>query len=179
MKRRLARLGLLAACLLLAPPAFAADQVVSTIAFRAIDDEPFLLFATRFFYGHFPHAPNWSFGSRFTNRENWGLELRTHGHFAAVDLADNGVHELVVTVDDPDWCEVDGCLGAVFRPTANGDERLRPYEYVCQAPLVLDGTSILAPKENGYHQMATKANIIHWSPEQEFDSGQLCYTEGR
>ena len=179
MNRRLAWLGLLAAVLLPTPPAFAADPVVSTIAFHAIDDEPFLLFATRFFYGHFPNPPNWSFGSRFSRRANWSTELRAHGHFAAVDLGDNGVHELVVVVDDPDWCEPDGCLGTVFRPAANDEQRLRPYEYICEAPLVLGGTTILAPKENGYHLMATKANIIHWSAEQEFDAGQLCYTEGR
>jgi hypothetical protein len=179
MSRGLRRLGLLVVALLLAPPAFAADQVLSTVTFHPIDDEPFLQFLTRFFNGHFPNAPNWSFGSRFSHRENWTTELRSHGHIAAVDLGDNGVHELVVTVDDPDWCEADGCLAAIFRPSAQRDERLRPYEYVCQAPLVVDGTTVLAQKENDYHLMATKANFIHWSAQQEFDSGQLCWTENR
>ena len=183
MNRPFPRWRLLAAALLAiagsASPGARADQVVAQIDFRPIDNEELLLFATRFFYGHFPSPPNWSFGSRFSHRENWTTVLRAHGFAALVDLDDHGARELVVMTDDPDWCDSDGCLGTIFRPSPSNYEFRKAYEYICQVPVSLKDTAILAQKENGYHLLETKAYIIHWYSGQESDSGNLCSTEIR
>ena len=141
--------------------------------FRPIAGEELLAFATSFFYEHYPSPPNWSFGSRYSKHENWTTVTRAHGFAATVDLSGKGSDDLVLMVDSTDWCDDQGCLGAIFRPDQIG------FEYICAAALEPKDTRLLAQMENGYRLIETQTTIVHWYAQQDFDSGTLCDSESR
>ena len=132
-------------------------------------------FLTKFFYKHYPEQVNWSLDSRRRGEENWTRVVRDEAYVAEVDLNDDGVPELIVVIDDPNWCDSAGCLSAIFRKNGNR------YDDICQTSLPgpgQPGAEILAEIENGYHRIATPARLIEWNATQENDSGTLCSTDG-
>jgi hypothetical protein len=155
----------------------AADTAVGTIGFRRIDNEPLIAFATRFFYKRHPHAVNWSFARRYRTDENWSAIVHGEVYSSEVDLDDDGTPELVLLVDNTNWCDAGGCLSAIFRHVPKG------YELICETalppPESAAPVTVLAMVEHGYHRLATKDLTVVWNARQDYDSGLLCATESR
>jgi hypothetical protein len=173
----LIRIGLAVTMVLsLSRPGTAADTPQSRVELSRLEDEARIAFAIKFFYKHYPHQVNWSFATRRAAGENWNKIVRDDGYFAEIDLNDDGVPELILVIDNPDWCGSSGCLTAIFRTTPKG------YEYICAASMPAadqPGAEILAERENGYHRIATPTRVIEWNAKQEPDSGSLCAEETR
>ncbi|HEY1723473.1 MAG TPA: hypothetical protein VGG27_19675 [Magnetospirillaceae bacterium] len=153
-----------------------ADDVAGTIALHRIDDEGIASFAARFFYKRHPHPVNWSFAKRLRSEINWAEIVHDHAYAADAPIGDADRSVLIVVVDNPDWCEANGCLGDIFRKTPKG------YELICETALPTPDVaplSILPTIENGYHDLATADHAILWNERQDFDSGQLCSIESR
>ncbi len=127
---------LAAALIMLSGGAGQATEPHDTITLKRIEGEPLISFATRFFYKRHPHAVNWSFAKHYRSDENWAEIVRAQVYAAEADLNGDGVAELFLVVDNPNWCEADGCLGAIFRKAARG------YELICE-------TTCPAPRDAG------------------------------
>lgn len=154
----------------------AASAAETRIQLHRIDDPAVENFATNFFYRRHPHVVNWSFAQRYRSDENWTEVVRRRVYAAEIDLRGDGIPELVLTVDAPDWCQANGCLSAIFRKVRQG------YELICEAalpPPEEPGAEILAEIENGYHRLATRSDLIEWNASQDYDSGELCSIERR
>ncbi len=167
---------LAAALIMLSGGAGQATEPHDTITLKRIEGEPLISFATRFFYKRHPHAVNWSFAKHYRSDENWAEIVRAQVYAAEADLNGDGVAELFLVVDNPNWCEADGCLGAIFRKAARG------YELICETTLPgpeMPAATILAEIENGYHHLAMADATILWNARQDYDSGGLCSVEGK
>lgn len=176
--RALLRLALTVTMIALpmAPATNAADAPRPHIELNRLADPERIAFLTKFFYRHYPEEVNWSLGSRRRDVENWTKVVRDEAYVAEIDLNDDGVPELIVVIDDPNWCDSAGCLSAIFRKDGSR------YDYICQASLPgpgEPGADILANIENGYHRIATPERLVEWNAAQEFDSGTLCTIENR
>lgn len=151
-----------------------AGEASGPVVLHRLTDEATITFATRFLYKHHPQAVNWSFTKRY-REESWTQIARDQIYAAEPDIGgDSPV--LVLVVDNPNWCEADGCLGDIFRKTPKG------YELICEAPLPspeMPLLSILPAIENGYHDLVTADHTILWNERQDFDSGRLCAVESR
>jgi hypothetical protein len=155
-------------------PVRAADP--AAIVLHRIAGDEVTAFATGFFYKRHPHPVNWSFATRYRSTVNWSAVVGQHAYMARADLDGDGTPELILVVDDPDWCEADGCLGDIFRKVPRG------YELICETALpqpAAPAATILPEIENGYHQLATPNHIVVWNRRQDYDSGALCATESR
>jgi hypothetical protein len=153
-----------------------ADNGLGPVVMQRIAGEPLTSFATRFFYKRHPNAVNWDFAKRYRSTENWAEIVREQVYAAEIDINGDGVPELFLVVDNANWCEANGCLGAIFRRTP------KAYELICETALPPPASppmTILAEIENGYHHLATTDKTILWNERQDYDSGQLCATERR
>jgi hypothetical protein len=155
----------------------AAPDSVQRLQLRRITGEGLIGFATKFFYKRYPTAFNWSFKSRFRSEENWTKVVREQTYFAEVGLGGDNSPVLLLVVDNPNWCDSEGCLATIFRRSATG------YTLICEAALPepeSDATEaeILPKIENGYHQIATATRIIQWNAEPD-STGILCTAENR
>ncbi len=165
---------LMAMTIALAATASHAEAPRGTIAFHRIEGEPLTTFAARFFYKRHPHAVNWSFAKRYRADENWTEIVHNQVYAADVDLNDDGTPELILVVDNPNWCQANGCLGAIFRSVPKG------YELICETalpPPEQPALTVLPEIENGYHHIATQDQTILWNARQDYDAGTLCATE--
>lgn len=157
-------------------PAIAADAP-RPIEVHRIADESLIAFAAKFFYKRHPNAFNWSFKARYRSEENWTQVVREQTYSAEVNLSDQGAPALLLVVDNPNWCNSEGCLGTIFRKTATG------YALICEAALPEPKSDaakaqILPQIENGYRQIATATKIIEWNAQPD-GSGLLCTTDDR
>jgi hypothetical protein len=173
MSRAPLGLRLLAAALALAatPALSRAEDAGAPIAFRRIADAGLANFATQFFERRYPRPSNWSFGARFIRRVNWTALVSSETYAASVDLVGTGERDLILLVNDPDWCDDHDCLAPIFRPTVKG------YEFICEGALPLSGARLLAQKENGYRLIGSDTAIVHWEEQQDYDAGSLCSVE--
>lgn len=154
----------------------AAQASEARIELRRIDDPALRDFATRFFLKRHPHVLNWSFAQRYRSDENWAALVRDQVYQAEIGIGADGARALLLTVGNPNWCQANGCLSAIFRNTARG------YELICETALPAPpqpGAEILDEIENGYHRLATPSDLIVWNASQDYDSGQLCSVERR
>jgi hypothetical protein len=156
------------------PPSSADEPTVGQIELHAIGDDPRIGFITKFFYRHFPSVANWSFASQRRSQENWTAIVRHDAFVGDVDLGGPGSPELVVVIDNPNWCYEIGCLGVIFRKAGSG------YEFICQAPLPGEDqpkATISGSIDSGYRRILTPTHVIEWNARQEFDTGSLCAVE--
>lgn len=139
------------------------------IQLHRIDDPVVQAFATLFFYKRHPHMVNWSFAQRYRSDENWTDVVRRQVYAAEIELSGDGVPQLLLTVDNPNWCQANGCLSAIFRKAKRG------YELICEAalpPPEEPGAVILGEIENGYHRLATRSDLIVWNAKQDYKLGR-------